>query len=81
MIGALVGLLVAGVVGLVVLVAILAIVGLVFGLALGVVGLVFALAFKVLPLLLVGWIVVKLIQKTDRPRYRISAADQRWLDT
>ena len=76
MIGALMGLLVAGVVGLVVLVALLAVVGLVFG----VVGLMVALAVKLIPLLLIGWVVVKLIQKTDHPRYRISAADQPWLD-
>lgn len=60
---------------------------LVAGVVLGVVGVVFSLTFglatfllfKVAPILLVGWIVVKLIQKS-RGGDSISAADRRWLE-
>jgi predicted membrane channel-forming protein YqfA (hemolysin III family) len=60
---------------------------LVAGVVLGVVGVVFSLTFglatfllfKVAPILLVGWIVVKLIEKS-RSGDSISAADRRWLD-
>ncbi|HET7461802.1 MAG TPA: hypothetical protein VFJ82_11170 [Longimicrobium sp.] len=56
------------------------------GLAIGVLGMVFgvgvallALTIKLLPILLVGWVVVKLVQGGERRR-AISSADQRWLD-
>jgi len=60
---------------------------LVAGVVLGVVGVVFSLTFglatfllfKVAPILLVGWIVVKVFEKS-RGGASISAADQRWLD-
>lgn len=60
---------------------------LVAGVVLGVVGVVFSLTFglatfllfKVAPVLLVGWIVVKLIEKS-RGGDSISAADRRWLE-
>jgi hypothetical protein len=60
---------------------------LVAGVVLGVVGVVFSLTFglatfllfKVAPILLVGWVVVKLIQKS-RGGDSLSAADRRWLD-
>ena len=79
MLSALVGLLVAGVVGIVVLVMLMAVLGLV----LGAVGMMLALAFKLVPLLLIGWVVVKLIQKSERGSYRtpIAASDRRWLDS
>lgn len=79
MISALVGLLVAGVVGIVLLVMLMAVLGLV----LGAVGMMLALAFKLVPLLLIGWVVVKLIQKSERGSYRaaIPASDRQWLDT
>ena len=81
MISALVGLLAAGIVGLVVLVVLFAVLGLV----LGVVGMAVMLVFKVLPLLLIGWIVVKLVQSGERrslPRGpRLSASDRAWLDS
>jgi hypothetical protein len=82
MVGALISLLVVGIVAFVVLTVLLAIFGVVFGLAFGLLGLVMALAFKVLPVLLVGWLVVKLIQRGERsvPRSRLSAADRAWLD-
>jgi hypothetical protein len=77
MIGALVGLLVAGVVAVFALLMVM----LVFGLVLGAVGLMIALAVKVVPFLLLGWIGVKLVQRAERPRAGISAADQHWLDS
>lgn len=60
---------------------------LVAGVVLGVVGVMFSLTFglatfllfKVAPILLVGWIVVKVLEKS-RGSGSISAADQRWLD-
>ena len=82
MLSALVGLAVAAVVGFVVLTVLLAVLGLVFGLALGLVGLMVALVVKVVPLLLIGWVVVKLIQRGERgSRPRIATSDRRWLDS
>jgi hypothetical protein len=76
MIGAIVGLIGALVVAVVAIGLVLGILGLVFGLALG----LLALTIKLLPILLVGWVVVKLIQRAERPR-ALSASDQRWLDS
>jgi len=77
MIGALLGLIGALVVGVVVIAVVLAVLGLVFGLAVGLLGLV----IKLLPIVLVGWVVVKLVQRAERPRGALSASDQRWLDS
>lgn len=79
MLGALLGLLIVGVVGIVAVIATLAVLGMVFSMVFG--GITF-MFFKVLPLLLIGWVVVKLVGSgaCGRPRSRISAADQRWLD-
>lgn len=76
MLGALITLLVFGFVGLVAVSVVLAVVGAVFGLAFGLAGF---LLFKVAPILLVGWVVLKLVGRS-RGRRHISAADQRWLD-
>jgi hypothetical protein len=73
MIGAIVGLIGALVVGVVLLALLGVVVGLVVGLL--------ALAVKVLPIVLIGWVVVKLVQRAERPRGMLSAADQRWLDS
>lgn len=81
MISALVGIVVAGIAALVAVTVLLAVVSVVFGLAFGILGLMIALAVKVLPLLLVGWVVVKLIQRGERPRGRLSSSDRAWLDT
>ncbi len=81
MISALVGIVVAGIAALVAISVLLVVVSVVFGLAFGVVGLALTLAFKVLPILLVGWVVVKLIQRNERPRSRLSSSDRAWLDT
>lgn len=64
----LITLLVAGVV--------LSIVGTVFSLTFG---LAFFLLFKVAPILLVGWVVVKVVQKV-RGSSSLSDADRRWLE-
>ena len=53
-----------------------AVLGVVLSLTFGLVGF---LLFKVAPILLVGWVVVKMLRRSGCRR-RISAADQRWLD-
>jgi uncharacterized membrane protein YraQ (UPF0718 family) len=73
MIGAILGLIGALVVGVVVIGLVLA----VFGVAVG----LLALVIKVLPIVLIGWVVVKLVQRAERPRGTLSASDQRWLDS
>jgi hypothetical protein len=64
-----------GLVGLVVISVVLAIVGAVFGLALGLVG---VLLFKVLPIMLVGYVILRLLAPKRR---RLSKADQEWLES
>ncbi|HYW12937.1 MAG TPA: hypothetical protein VE871_13345 [Longimicrobium sp.] len=83
MLSALIGLLVVGIVAFVVLTVLLAIFGVIFGLAFGFLGLLFTLAVKILPIVLVGWLVVKLIQRGERSaaRARLSAEDRAWLDS
>jgi biotin transporter BioY len=76
MLAALVGLVVVCVVGVVVLALVFAL----FAVALGMVFGLLALAVKLLPFVLLAWLVVKVIQSMDRPR-GLSAADRRWLDT
>jgi hypothetical protein len=77
MLGALLTLFVFGIVGLVVISLVMALIGIFFSITLGIVGF---LLFKVAPLLLLGWLVLKLVDRS-RSRRRISAADQRWLDS
>lgn len=77
MLGTLITLLIAGFLGLVAISVVLAIVGALLSVTFGVVGF---LLFKVAPILLVGWVVLKLVDRTRNGR-RISAADQRWLDS
>lgn len=76
MLGTLLTLLIVGFFGLVALSVILAIVGGILSITFGIVGF---LLFKVAPVLLVGWVILKLVDRS-RGRRRISAADQRWLD-
>jgi archaellum biogenesis protein FlaJ (TadC family) len=71
MISTLLTLLVLGVVGMIVLSVVLSI----FGMAVGLAGF---LLFKVAPILLVGYIVMRVISPK---RKRISAEDRRWLDS
>ena len=54
-----------------------AILGAVLSVTFGIVGF---LLFKVAPVLVVGWLVLKVVDRS-RNRRRISAADQRWLDS
>lgn len=77
MLGTLLTLLVAGIVGLIAVSVVFAILGTVLSVTFGIVGF---LLFKVAPVLLVGWVVMKVIQKKSNRR-RISASDQRWLDS
>ena len=78
MIAAFLMFLLAGLVGVLALGVLFAIVGVAFSIALGVASF---LLFKVAPVLLLGWVVVKLIQRGGRRPQGISAADQRWLDS
>jgi len=66
-------------VGLVTLIAagvVISVVGAVLGLTFG---LAQFLLFKVAPIMFVGWLGLKLLEKVSGRR-RISASDQRWLD-
>jgi hypothetical protein len=76
MIGAILGLIGALVVGVVVIGLVLGLLGLVFGLAVGLLG----LALKLLPIVLVGWVIVKLVQRAGRRHDALGSSDQRWLD-
>lgn len=66
-----------GLVTLIVAGIVLSIVGTVFSLALGAAGF---LLFKVAPVLFVGWVVLKLLDRSKGDGDRLSAADRRWLD-
>lgn len=77
MLSTLITLFVLGFVGLVIAGVVLAVVGMMFGLAVGVASF---LLFKIAPILLIGWVVLKLVSRA-RGHRQISAADQRWLDS
>lgn len=76
MIGSLLTFFAVGLVTILVAGVVLSVVGVVFSLTLG---LASFLLFKVAPVLLVGWVVVKLLEK-KRGGDTLSAADRRWLD-
>lgn len=76
MIGSLLTFLLVGLLTLVVAGIVLAVVGTVFSLTLG---LAAFLLFKVAPILLIGWVVVKLIKKKRRAG-DLSEADRKWLE-
>ena len=76
MIGTLLTFFAVGLVTLLVAAIVLSIVGTVFSLTFG---LAAFLLFKVAPVLLVGWVVVKVFEKT-RGGGSLSEADRRWLD-
>lgn len=76
MIGSLLTFFAVGLVTILVAGVVLSVVGVVFSLTLG---LASFLLFKVAPILLVGWIVVKVLEKR-RTTDSLSAADRRWLD-
>jgi hypothetical protein len=75
MLTSLLTLFVVGLAAVVVISIVLAILGAVFGLAMGLVGI---LLFKVLPILLVGYLVLRLLSPKRR---EISAADREWLES
>lgn len=72
----LITLFVVGLVTMVVAGVALSLVGVFFSLALTVAG---VLLFKVAPILLVGWVVLKVVEHWRRPD-RLSASDRRWLE-
>jgi predicted membrane channel-forming protein YqfA (hemolysin III family) len=76
MIGLLLPFFAIGLVTLLVASVVLGIIGVVFSLTFG---LATFLLFKVTPILLVGWVVVKMFEKS-RGKGSLSDADRRWLD-
>ncbi len=76
MLGTLLTFFAVGLVTLIVAGIVLSIVGTVFSLTFG---LATFLLFKVAPILLVGWVVVKIVQKV-RGKDSLSAADRKWLE-
>lgn len=72
MIGSLLTLLALGIAGIAVVWVVLTVVGVAVGLA-------STLLFKVAPFLLVGWVVLKLIERR-KDRHYLSDADRRWLE-
>jgi hypothetical protein len=77
MLGALLTLLMVGVVGVVMIGVVMALIGMVVSVTFGVFGF---LLFKVAPVVLIGWLVMKAVGR-GRAHPRISQADQRWLDS
>jgi hypothetical protein len=75
MIGTLLTFFAVGLITLVVAGVVLSVVGAVFSLTLGLAGF---LLFKVAPILLIGWVVMKVIDK--KRGGSLSAADRRWLE-
>ena len=76
MLGSLLTFFAVGLITLIVAGIVLSVVGVVFSLTLG---LASFLLFKVAPILLVGWIVVKVIQKSSGAA-ALSDADRKWLE-
>lgn len=76
MLGSLLTFFAVGLITLIVAGIVLSVVGVVFSLTLG---LASFLLFKVAPILLVGWIVVKLVQKSSSGG-ALSEADRKWLE-
>jgi hypothetical protein len=70
-------LVVAGLGGLIILTIAFALLGIVFSIATGVASF---LLFKVAPIAVLGWVVLKLVQRGASRRH-IATADQRWLDS
>lgn len=77
MMSALLMLFVLGILGVVMLGVMFALVGAVLSLAFGIAGF---LLFKVAPIVLIGYLVLKVFQRTRPAPQSISSADQRWLD-
>ena len=77
MISTLLTFLAVGVVSLLVVWIVISVVGSLLGLTLGIAGF---LLFRVAPIMLLGWIVLKIASKV-RKRGAISASDRRWLES
>lgn len=75
MIGALVTFFLIGLVAILVLGVVLAVAGIVFSIAASIAGF---LLFKVAPVVLVGYIIVRLLKPRTK---RLSAADRKWLES
>ncbi|MDE2762101.1 MAG: hypothetical protein OXQ94_04525 [Gemmatimonadota bacterium] len=76
MIGTLLTFLAMGIVSIVIVWIVLSVVGSLLGLTLGIAGF---LIFKVAPIMLIGWVVLKLLARV-RSRGVLSASDRRWLE-
>ncbi|HSH76663.1 MAG TPA: hypothetical protein VLA09_13330 [Longimicrobiales bacterium] len=76
MLGSLLTFFAVGLITLLVAGVVLSVIGVVFSIT---IGLASFLLFKVAPILLVGWIVVKVIQKAGK-RGELSQADRKWLE-
>ena len=76
MIGTLLTFFAVGLVTLVVVAIVLSVVGAVFSLAFGLAGF---LLLKVAPVVFVGWLVLKLLERR-RPAGELTAADREWLE-
>lgn len=76
MIGTLLTFLAMGIVSIVVVWIVLSVVGTLLGLTIGIASF---LLFKVAPIMLIGWLVLKVLDKV-RGRQSLSAADRRWLE-
>ena len=76
MIGSLLTFLAMGIISIVVVWIVLSVVGALLGLTLGIAGF---LLFKVAPVLLLGWVVLKVLGRV-RGRNALSPADRKWLE-
>lgn len=76
MLGTLLTLFAVGLGTIIVLGILLSVIGTVLSLGIGLAGI---LLFKVAPLLLVGWVVLKLMDRSSGDK-ELSAADRRWLE-
>jgi hypothetical protein len=76
MLTTLIALFVLGILALIAIGIVLALFGAAVSIIMGIVGF---LIFPVAPILLAGWLIMKLVRRSER-RQRLSAADRRWLD-
>jgi hypothetical protein len=84
MLGTLLTFFAVGLIALIVIGVVLSIVGIVFSLVGTAFSLAFGLAgfllFKVAPIVFLGWIVLKVLERR-RPRGELTAADREWLES
>lgn len=78
MITALVKFFVVGLAGVIALVLILGVVGTIFSVASFALGLAGFLLFKILPIVLIGYLIVRFLAPKQK---RLNAADREWLET